>query len=221
MNATSLVRKTYDGIALFSVLNVVFVGGLIGYLISSGAVDAEKFRKFVAVIRGAELAETDGAKADPAAVEETGAPPQDLRFTAATAQIDLEVYRREADRIQEELRQRLALSNSILLRTTTERQNFRREREDAAKESEGKKRERQTAGFQKQVAILEGVKPKTAIGHLLSIGDPEEAAAILMGMDDRKAKRIVEAAKTPSQRQKIGAILQKLKDAPTGSRAAP
>ncbi|MCH8223641.1 MAG: hypothetical protein IH868_09560 [Chloroflexi bacterium] len=221
MSATSLVRKTYDGIALFSVLNVVFVGGLVAYLISSGAVDAEKFRKFVAVIRGAELAETDGANADPAVVEETGTPPQGLPFTPATAQIDLEVYRREADRIQEELRQRLALSNSILLRTTTERQNFRREREDAAKESEGKKRERQTAGFQKQVAILEGVKPKTAIEHLLSIGDPEEAAAILMGMDDRRAKRIVEAAKTPSQRQKIGAILQKLKDAPTGGRAAP
>ena len=55
MSATSLVRKTYDGIALFSVLNVVFVGGLVAYLISSGAVDAEKFRKFVAVIRGAEF----------------------------------------------------------------------------------------------------------------------------------------------------------------------
>ncbi len=221
MNATSLVRKTYDGVALFAVLNVVFVGGLIAYLISSGAVDAEKFRKFVAVIRGAELADTDAAGAEPATVEETEAPAQNLSFTPATAQIDLEVYRREADRIQAELRQRLALNNSILLRTTTERQNFRREREDAAKKNESQERERQTEGFQKQIAILEGVKPKTAIAHLLSIGDPEEAAAILMGMDDRNAKQIVEAAKTPAQRQKIGAILQKMKDPPTGGRAAP
>ena len=68
MSMTSLVRKTYDGIALFSVLNVVFAGGLFAYLISSGAVDAEKFRKFVAVIRGAELAEEDEADADPAVV---------------------------------------------------------------------------------------------------------------------------------------------------------
>lgn len=148
-------------------------------------------------------------------------PPQRLPFTPATAQIDLEVYRREADRIQEELRQRLALSNSILLRTTTERQNFRREREEAAKESESKKKNRQTKGFRKQVAILEGVKPKTAIQHLLNIGDLEEAAAILMEMDDRKAKQIVEAAKTPAQRQLIGAILKKMKDAPTGGPAAP
>ena len=133
----------------------------------------------------------------------------------------MEVYRREGDRIQEEIRQRLALSNSILLRTTTERQNFRREREVAAKESEGKKRERQAAGFQKQVAILEGVKPKTAITHLLSIGDSQEAAAILMEMDDRKAKQIVEAAKTPAQRQKIGAILQEMKNATSSGRAAP
>lgn len=221
MNATSLIRKTYDAIALFSVLNVVFVAGLIAYLISSGAVDAEKFRKFVAVIRGAELAETVGANAEPAVVEEAGTPPQSLTFTPATAQIDLEVYRREADRIQEELRQRLALSNSILLRTTTERQSFRREQEDAAKKSEGKKRERQTEGFQKQVAILEGLKPKTAIAHLLSTGDPDEAAAILMQMEDRRAKNIVEAAKTPAQRQKIGAILRKLKDAPTGEPATP
>ena len=87
MNATSLVRKTYDGVALFAVLNVVFVGGLMAYLISSGAVDAEKFHKFVAVIRGAELAETDGANADPAVVEETRTPTQGLSFTPATAQI--------------------------------------------------------------------------------------------------------------------------------------
>lgn len=221
MSATSFMRKTYDGIALFAVLNVVFVSGLIGYLISSGAVDAEKFRKFVAVVRGAELADPDAAEPELVVVEETGTPSQNLSFTAATAQIDLEVYRREADRIQEELRQRLALNNSILLRTTTERQNFRREQEEAAKENEGQKRARQTKGFKKQIAILEGVKAKTAIEHVLNIGDPEEAAEILMAMDDRKAKQIVEAAKTPAQRQKIGVILQKMRQAPAVSPATP
>ncbi len=221
MNATSLMRKTYDGIALFAVLNVVFASGLIGYLISSGAVDAEKFRKFVAVVRGAELADPDAAESEPAVVEETGKPAQNLPFTAATAQIDLEVYRREADRIQEELRQRLALNNSILLRTTTARQNFRREQEDAAKENENQEKERRTRGFRKQIAILEGVKAKTALEHVLNINDPEEAAEILMTMDDRKAKQIVEAAKTPAQRQKIGVILQKMRKTSAVSPAAP
>ena len=71
MSATSVMRKTYDGIALFALLNVVFVGGLIGYLISSGAVDAAKFRKFVAVVRGAELADPNAAEPEPAVVENT------------------------------------------------------------------------------------------------------------------------------------------------------
>ncbi len=212
MSVTSLVRKTYDGVALVAVLNVVFVGGLLGYLYSSGAVDGEKLRKFVAVIRGAELATEEAAEEETRTTEE--APPRTNTplFTPATAQMDMEAYRREADRIQEELRQRLALNNSILLRISTERKNFRLERAAAAKAAETEQKERRMEGFEKQIAILEGVKPATAIEYLLSLGDADESAVILMAMDDRKAKRIVEAAKKPAQRKQMSLILQNMKN---------
>lgn len=216
MTVTSLVRKAYDGVALVALLNVVFVGGLLGYLYSSGAVDGDKLRKFVAVIRGAELVTRETAEAEPTTEEapaRTGTP----SFTPATAQMDMEAYRREADRIQEELRQRLALNNSILLRITTERKDFRRERAAAAKAAETEQEERQTEGFEKQIAILEGVKPATAIEHLLSLGDVDEAAVILMAIDDRKAKRIVEAAKKPAQRKQMSLILQRMRTVSLGS----
>lgn len=211
MSVTSLVRKTYDGVALVAVLNVVFVGGLLGYLYSSGAVDGEKLRKFVAVIRGAELATEEAAEEETTTEE---APPRTNTplFTPATAQMDMEAYRREADRIQEELRQRLALNNSILLRIATERKNFRLERAAAAKAAETEQKERRMEGFEKQIAILEGVKPATAIEYLLSLGDADESAVILMAMDDRKAKRIVEAAKKPAQRKQMSLILQNMKN---------
>ena len=126
--------------------------------------------------------------------------------------MDMEAYRREADRIQEELRQRLALNNSILLRIATERKNFRLERAAAAKAAETEQKERRMEGFEKQIAILEGVKPATAIEYLLSLGDADESAVILMAMDDRKAKRIVEAAKKPAQRKQMSLILQNMKN---------
>ena len=211
MSVTSLVRKTYDGVALVAVLNVVFVGGLLGYLYSSGAVDGEKLRKFVAVIRGAELA-TEEAAEEETTTEEAPLRTNTPLFTPATAQMDMEAYRREADRIQEELRQRLALNNSILLRIATERKNFRLERAAAAKAAETEQKERRMEGFEKQIAILEGVKPATAIEYLLSLGDADESAVILMAMDDRKAKRIVEAAKKPAQRKQMSLILQNMKN---------
>lgn len=217
MSVTTLVRKTYDGVALVALLNVVFVGGLLGYLYSSGAVDGEKLRKFVAVIRGAELATAETVEAEPTTTEEAVARTNAPSFTPATAQMDMEAYRREADRIQEELRQRLALNNSILLRITAERKDFRRERAAAAKATETEQKERQTEGFEKQIAILEGVKPATAIEYLLSLGDTDEAAVILMAIDDRKAKKIVEAAKKPAQRKQMSLILREMRNVSPGS----
>ena len=142
-------------------------------------------------------------------------------FALGTAQVDMEVYRREADRIQEELRQRLALNNSILLRITTERQAFQREQNASEKQEEAARRLKQSRGFEKQVAILEGIKPSTAINHLLGLESPDEAAELLLSMNDRKAKRIVDAAKSPDQQQRINKILRRMKEASEREASAP
>ncbi len=113
------------------------------------------------------------------------------------------------------------LNNSILLRITTERQAFQREQNASEKQEEAARRLKQSRGFEKQVAILEGIKPSTAINHLLGLESPDEAAELLLSMNDRKAKRIVDAAKSPDQQQRINKILRRMKEASEREASAP
>ena len=124
----------------------------------------------------------------------------------------LEIMRRKAERIKAELDQRLALNNSIMLRVMTEREAFKQELEAAAEHEKAASWERQKEGFDKQVEIYQGLAPKVAIEHLLGLPEPDEAARLLLEMDTRKAKKIVEAAKRPDQMQQMKVILQRLRE---------
>ena len=66
--------------------------------------------------------------------------------------------------------------------------------------------------FNKQVEIYGGLAPKIAVQHLLGLSDADEAARILLEMDTRRAKKIVEAAKHPEHMQQMKIILQRLRE---------
>lgn len=210
------LRQVYDTAALVALINMGLLAALATYAGITGAINAEKINQMAAVMRG----EVPSSIASPRISSET-APAQDAvpandaastETWADAAPPDLETVRREADRIREELRQRLALNNSILLRVTNERQEFHREREEERKYQESLRAEQTAEGFRKQVQIYEGLAPKIAVQHLLSMADVDEAARILIQMDTRKAKKIVEAAKRGDQLGKMVTILQRVRE---------
>jgi hypothetical protein len=209
MTNPSIFRRAYDGLALFAMLNLVVVGGLGAYLIGSGVADAEKIRRVAAVLRGEDESDVD-AEAPPAPAEVVV--PETAEVSAAMSQMDLEIMRREAERIKAELDQRLALNNGIMLKVMTEREAFHKEREAEAKRKEIASQEQNREGFAKQIEIYEGLMPKVAVEHLLSLPEADEAARILLEMDTRKAKKIVEAAKRPEHMQQMKVILQRLRE---------
>lgn len=214
MSSPSMIRRAYDLAALIALLNGVALLGVGGYVMATGGISADKMRGIAAVLRG-----TPPTMAPPTAppVTQAAAPSTERSKPATTATeaslMDVEIMRREADRLQEELRQRLALNNSILLRVTTEREAFKRERETAKRQSESARKERTTEGFEKQVQIIEGLAPKVALQHLLGMSDVDEAAKLLMGMEIRNAKKIVEAAKKGDQMKQMTLILQRVREA--------
>lgn len=213
MTQPSMLRRAYDGVALFAVLNVLGLAALIGYLVNSGAMDGEKIRRVVAVLRGEdeENGEEDVAGAETAEGEPTESPKVGVD-AVAESQIDGEILRLESDRIKAELAQRLALNNSILLRVTTERESVRQEREDAARKQEAVAAKRNDEGFKKQIAIFESLSPKVAVEHLLSLSEPDAAARILLELTTRKARKIVEAAKRLDQIERMKVILRRVRD---------
>jgi hypothetical protein len=209
MTNPSIFRRAYDGLALFAMLNLVVVGGLGAYLIGSGVADTEKIRRVAAVLRGEDESDVD-AETPPAPAE--AVVPVAADDSVAMSQMDLEIMRREAERIKAELDQRLALNNGIMLKVMTEREAFRKERDAEAKRKEIASQEQNREGFAKQIEIYEGLMPKVAVEHLLSLPEADEAARILLEMDTRKAKKIVEAAKRPEHMQQMKVILQRLRE---------
>ena len=210
--APSIFKRAYDGLALFCVLNMLAVGGLIAFLAGNGAIDLEKFRRVVAVMRGEDPVTADDEAATSADAASEGAADSVFVDPIAESQTDVELMRLESDRISAELAQRLALNNSILLRITAERERFAEDRERAEAAEQAAMLARQDEGFQKQLAIYESLAPKVAVEHLLSLSEADEAARVLLELSTRKAKKIVEAAKRPDQNQKMKAILRRVRD---------
>ncbi len=209
----SIFKRAYDTVALFALLNLLAVGGLGAYLVGSGVVNAEKARRIVSVLRGEDLAQTDTAATQPPAEAATKAGGPDTGTgTAAVSQMDIEILRRESERIEAELDQRLALNNSILLRVMTERERFQKEQEESAQQQEASRKRRGEDGFKKQLAILEALSPRVAVQHLLAVSDPDDAARILLEIDTRKAKKIVEAAKSGDQMETMKLILRRVRE---------
>ena len=207
----SILRRVYDGLSLFALLNIIGLVGLLALLGSKGTISIEKMRRIVGVMRGEEsssvlaVEQNDAAEAVPAGAG-------DIATSLDESDTGIQIMRLEGERIRAELDQRLALNNSILLRVTTERERFQRERDAAEKQQDRARRKRQTDGFKKQIAIYEALSPKVAIEHLLSLSDPADAAAVFLEMDTRKAKKIIEAAKRDDQKERVIEILKRIRE---------
>ena len=216
MASPSVIRRAYDFIALFALLHVIALVGVVAYMVSAGTLDAEKARNIVKVVRGElpgdELNQEDGAGAGAvdAAAASAAVPGKGVE---ANSQTDIEVLRLEAARIQAELDQRLALNNTIMLRVMTERESFQKERDNAKQRQNETLKRKRGQGFKKQLAILESLSPKIAVEHLMAMGNADEAAGLLLEMDTKKAKKIVESARRGDQMQKMQIILQRIAEA--------
>ncbi|UCC28935.1 MAG: hypothetical protein JSU86_12115 [Phycisphaerales bacterium] len=209
----SIFRRAYDTVALFALLNMLALGGLGVYLVASGALDTEKARRIGAVLRGEDLPEAQAQiSEEPVAAETDTAGSGSGGDVVAQSQMEMEILRREGERIKAELDQRLALNNSILLRVMTERERFQQERDKVARQQKTALDMRREEGFKKQIAIYESLAPKVAVQHLLAMSEPDDAAKILLEIQTRKAKKIVEAAKRGDQMEKMKAILKRVRE---------
>ena len=210
------LRRIYDLFALLALLNVGALLALVAWLWTSGMLTPQKLGEIGAILRGdaptteATLTSAMGPQAAQAS-DSTARPVDAPPASFAELQMNMEVARLEAERIKAELDQRLALNNSILLRVTTEREAFQKDRQRAEERDKKSAELRDDEGFAKQLEIFENLAPKVAVEHLLNLGDPDEAARLLLEMDARKAKKIVESAKRGTQAERMRDIMQRLR----------
>ena len=84
--------------------------------------------------------------------------------------------------------------------------------DDAREEEQALHQQRLEDGFKKQIAIYESLAPKIALEHLLAMPDPDEAAKILLEIQTRQAKKIVETAKRGDRMKRMKTILQRVRE---------
>jgi len=207
----SSIRRLYDAAALFAVLNMTAAVALIGYVLATGAVDAKKLREVGMVLRGVPLAAAATPQTPPTSTESL-TPTHPGKEVGAESEADVEMAHCEAERIRTELEQRLALSNSILLKIREEREAFQKERDAEALRVKTAAEVQKTDGFQKQVAILESLSAKVALEHLMAVEDVDEAAKVLAALSTSKAKKIIESAKRGAEKEQMKTILRRLRE---------
>lgn len=208
MSASTTIKKGYEAMALFAVLNWLGAAGLLAFLISTSRVDGDMLRQVVAVLRREDLATQDDETAAALDAQSGDSP----RQASVETRIEREVARREGERVKAELEQRLATINRILLQVTKKREAFEEEVADAAKLEADRLAERQSDGFKKQLELFEAMTPKTALGHLLNLPNQDDAARILAQMDTRRGKKLIEAAKQGDDLTRMRIILQRVRD---------
>ncbi len=215
-----MVRRIYNLAAVLAVVHMTALVGAVGVFVANGTLTKARAQRIASVLRGEEDKPKKTMPDAPTGKTEnssTMAPEKSVVVPVVQSPEDLEVLRREAERIATELEQRRALTHGALLNITTQRDELQKDRESFMREKEAASKRtadasRDSEGFRKQIELFDGLNPKVAMEHLLGLKDIDEAALVLSSLETRKANKIVESAKTSAQMQKMQEIMQRVRD---------
>lgn len=204
-----MLKKTYHMIAALALLNLLALGAGIFYLVSKKGLDAERVRKIAAVLRGEDQVDQDGSDESPDDQEARGSGLSVL--SKEEERVNDEIRWRNADRYRAQIEQRLKFINVARLDVDRRREEFQRLREK--ERAELRKRESIAAqpGYQKELDIISALKPKVALKQIMSMSDAD-AARILFQLENRKVKRIFEAAKMDAELEKLITVRRLIRD---------
>lgn len=199
------MKRVFTVISILAVIHVAALAAGVGFAWHSKWLARDRLREAWAALRG-ESACPHGPTSAAADEDESVAMASQIGqgVVEPIVRTQLAVQERRIEDAWRDLEQRqLALLREKEAFDETARRR-KLEAEERAKASDD-------SGMQKEVDLFAKMKPKLAKDLLKGRADAE-AAAILMIMDGRTAKRIVDQCKTSEDRQWIGRILGQLKE---------
>ena len=210
---TGPIVKAYRLMATFALLNLIALGGGIGYLVSSDRLDIERVRAIAEMLGGDEAADEEGEET----LEESGA--QDAGSdggvlaarSAEEARVAEEIAWRNAERYRTEIEQRLKFINAARLDVDRRREEFEHLKDQEHLAERERSAQQQQAGYAKEIEIMSALSSKTALKQLMSMTDVD-AARILFELETRKTKKIFESAKTDVEVAKMITIRRLIRD---------
>ena len=202
------LKKAYRLVALLALIHLLGLAGGAAFLVTTGRLTPQRVRAVVDVLRG----ETPGAEesvsdaGEQSEMSNAGAQP------SAPGSAAEELARRNLERVVMEANQRLILANRQMVEVKRRREELERQEAERAQLHSRQAEESAKEGFKKDLEILSVLKPKVALDSLLT-RPVDDAARMVMAMDARNSKKIIEAAqKDPRKRAAMLAIQQRLRD---------
>lgn len=200
------MKRLVSTLSVVSLLNVMALAALAGYAWSGGWLAPDRVRAAANILR-------DGVPED---VEEASATQPTGAATTIGERIEqneeaVRVRRAELDRREREIEQAWQQLETQQLAFLKERESFDAARKRETAEAEERARKAGNGGWQRELELMGTVKAKLA-KSLLKEKPDAEVVKVLMELDVRKAKKIVEQCRTSEERQWIGRILGQLQD---------
>lgn len=213
----AMLKKVYRLAALMALLNVLAVGGLVSVLAMQGKLSRERVEAVAKALREGP-APVEAAGEAPVVEEGKSAPTTQPAAPEASREA---LSRRNFERLKAEAAHRLVLANRTMVDLTRQREQFQREMEEQSRTNKQRAAAQGEATFQKDLELISQEAPKVAIEHLL-LRPVDDAARLLMAMDVRKGKKMIETAnKDPRNWARFTPVLQKLRELAPDSEVLP
>jgi hypothetical protein len=183
-----MLKKLYHLIAGLALLNLLAVGALGGYLAGSGKLNLERLHAVVETLRAPAPDPHAEAPADAADPPADAVAPEGQPTPA-----EREIARLNLERVTRAAQDQLNYASTIMVDIERRREDLEREKQALADARAAEEVASADENLQKELEVIGLLKPKVALDNLLA-RDPAAAARILLALDGRTAKKIVEAA---------------------------
>ncbi|NOX58273.1 MAG: hypothetical protein GXP29_05365 [Planctomycetes bacterium] len=209
--------KIYRIVAVLAVIHAMLLLGGVAMLAKSGKLGKENLLAIAKVLgfAGEEAADEDAVAGESDATPEQAASKMATKPSMVSGSIEEELARRSLQRAVADAENRRVLAKRAMLDVRRRREGLERLMAQRSVKDEKQTKQKEQRGFQKDLEILSSLKPKIALDSLLA-RSVEDAAQVMLAMETRQAKKIVEAArKDDAKWAKMIAIENKLRAATT------
>lgn len=202
-----MFRKIVNILGILSLLAALVAGGTAAYLAFKGTLNGPSLRAAVAAVTSQPA--TEGAASSPPAASRPAvknAAARHLPGQEGEAAImgELEMLRRQVANEQ-------AMAEASRLEVLREREKMEQQRKLWEVSRQKELEASQQGGAQKELDYLSSIKPAQALVLIRGKSDPE-AARVLMAMETRKGKKIIELCKKPDEQEWCKRILEMIRE---------
>lgn len=200
------MRKTLvQLISVLAVAHLLVLAGLLGFLFGTDRLNAERIEQIASVLRGEFPTE---ATADAIATTQP-AEKEQAETKLARAKEESDLIRRQFERQVRETQDRQHLVEAMMLEVTRRQESLSEEQTLFAEQQRKIREQRSQSGFRKELELLETSKPKMRRDLLRAKSEPD-AVRLMMEMETRAGKQVINACKTPDEKAWIGRILHQI-----------